>query len=310
MQRLVTAIATAAIIVWTSPAFAATMSLDTTVTAFDLVQKLLGSAPGITVLPGSREVSGAAGIFFNAGDSLPFEEGITLATGNARTASQINLDDGASVDSGTGGDTQLSALIGGTPTTNAAVLEFAFTAVNPVVSFQYVFASEEYNEWVGTRFNDVFGFFLNDVNIALVPRTATKTVPVAVSAVNCSSNNQFYTNNDDPSPGDEADEKCAASGKAYANLPIQYDGLIGAGSNPEYWLHATGSVNTGGAVNTIKLAIADTSDHLYDSAVFLKAGSFQNAPPPVNTVPEPSSLGLLGLGVGLACRRRARRHNA
>jgi hypothetical protein len=56
------------------------------------------------------------------------------------------------------------------------------------VSFQYVFASEEYNEYVCSNFNDVFAFFLNGVsvplaqtNIATIPGTNT---PVAIYILN------------------------------------------------------------------------------------------------------------------------------
>ena len=47
----------------------------------------------------------------------------------------------------------------------------------------------------------------------------------------------------------------------------------------------------------LKVAIADASDTVLDSGVFLKAGSFQNTPPPVGEVPEPASMLLLGTGL-------------
>lgn len=62
------------------------------------------------------------------------------------------------------------------------MLEFDFTTTGGNLFFSFVFASEEYNEYVNSSFNDVFGFFVNGVNIALVPGTST---PVAINSVNC-----------------------------------------------------------------------------------------------------------------------------
>jgi len=54
------------------------------------------------------------------------------------------------------------------PTFNAATLTFKFIPTADTISFQYVFGSEEYSEFVGTPFNDTFAFLLNGHNIALI----------------------------------------------------------------------------------------------------------------------------------------------
>ena len=56
--------------------------------------------------------------------------------------------------------------IGNSPTINdAAVLEFDFIAISDTILFDFVFASDEYLEFVNTAFNDVFGFFLSGPGI-------------------------------------------------------------------------------------------------------------------------------------------------
>ena len=76
-------------------------------------------------------------------------------------------------------------------TYDASVLEFDFVPLNDTVKCRFVFGSEEYSEWVGSTFNDVFGFFVtgprpdsglyNNYNIALVPET---DIPVSINNVN------------------------------------------------------------------------------------------------------------------------------
>lgn len=65
----------------------------------------------------------------------------------------------------------------------------------------YVFSSDKYNEYVHSVHNDVFAFFVNGDNCALVPGTAD---PVSINTINNgnpygsspSENPQYYRNND------------------------------------------------------------------------------------------------------------------
>jgi len=262
-------------------------------TAQQMVAALVAGSAGITIVAGSEVYTGdavASGTFTGGSGILPFNTGVILTSGSAAGAIGPNNNGGFTVDNSGGSDAQLSAL-SGQNTFDAAVLEFDFIPVAATVSFQYVFGSEEYNEFVGS-FNDVFAFFLNGTNIALVPGTNT---PVSVNNVNCGVNPQYYTDN-----GGGGAAPCGNAG-----LNTQYDGL--AGANPLFALFALGNVNPG-VSNHIKLAIADAGDPVLDSGVFLAGGSFINQPPPVAAVPEPTTLALLGAGLGgLATRVRRRR---
>ena len=189
------------------------------------------------------------------------QSGVILSTGNAVNAVGPNttlLNDGNNAWTG---DSDLEATLAaaGIPmsSANATVLEFDFTPISPNFSFDFIFASEEYPEYVNNpNFNDVFGFFLSGpgiagpysngaVNIALVPTTTTATNVVSISNVNggyaalgCPfvvpavnpSNQQYYVNN------------CGGTS-------IQYDGFTTV-------LTATYPVECGQTYH-IKLAIAN-----------------------------------------------------
>ena len=43
--------------------------------------------------------------------------------------------------------------------TDGAILEFDFVPISNLVSFNFVFSSDEYLTYVNTQFNDIFGFF-------------------------------------------------------------------------------------------------------------------------------------------------------
>src|SRR5262249_13892095 len=148
-----------------------------------------------------------------------------------------NNNGGQTTVTGTPGDTDLDAIVAPNNTFDATALEFDFVTQGSQLQFDYVFSSEEYNEFFNASFNDGFAFFLNGKNVALLPGTTT---PVSIDNVTLGLNSSFYINNaesTDPTP---------------APLPLldtQMDGLTVV-------LTVTATV-TPGVTNHIKLAIAD-----------------------------------------------------
>ena len=59
-------------------------------------------------------------------------------------------------------------------------------------TFFYAFGSEEYNEYVGSQYNDVFRLLVNDVDVALIPGSGDV---VAINNVNLDRNADFFTDN-------------------------------------------------------------------------------------------------------------------
>jgi gliding motility-associated-like protein len=192
--------------------------------------------------------------------------GILLTTGTIQSTAAgphgPNDESGAGLDNGEPGEPLLAAAAGN-PSFNAARLEFDFVPQSDTIRFNYVFASEEYLEFVNGGVNDAFGFFISgpnpaggtytDQNIALVPGTAT---PITIDNVNAGVNSAYYVDNGDgftpPQNG--------------SNTYVQYDGLTTV-------LEASAAVTCGQTYHII-IVISDIGDGVWDSGVFLEEDSF------------------------------------
>ena len=148
----------------------AQLVVNNSATATQLANKIVGS--GVTIsnvsLNNGSSVSGGTGIFSNGNTTnIGLTDGVLLTTGKATDAIGANGAD-------TGNDnTDLSedqkdftddpnlAAIATASIRDQSILKFDFVAQSDFITVQYVFASDEYNEWVCSQYNDLFAFFRN-----------------------------------------------------------------------------------------------------------------------------------------------------
>jgi len=201
------------------------------------------------------------GYFDASGSSFPLQTGIVLSTGKLSNVGGPN--DSLSDDDAPNwtGDTDLETTLNESNTLNATIIEFNFSVRAEQISFNYVFASEEYQENNSStcQYSDLFGFLIRKetdqeyTNIALVPRTET---PVKVTTVHSGV------------PG-----TCGPINEAYFGgwnsntAPINFNGQTAV-------LTATANIIPD-EIYHVKLVIADEQNFRYDSAVFLEASSFK-----------------------------------
>ena len=156
---------------------------------------LLGSASNLEILSASYVGSGdASGIIttFPADHYLKPSFGtgaIVLTTGDASLSLVVPNDSGSSsAGNDVPGDAQLSE-----NGFDASVLVIELQATEAgSLSFAYAFASEEYPEFVGSNFNDVFRLLVDDVDVAKIPGSGDI---VTINNVNLDKNAEFFTLN-------------------------------------------------------------------------------------------------------------------
>jgi PKD repeat protein len=247
-----------------------------------LAQTLVGPGVAISNVQYTGATDARGTFAFADATVVGVAQGVVLSSGNAHDVVGPNTSDSYSTDWTNPGDADLSAL-SGFPTFDAAVLEFDFVPVASQVTFQYAFASDEYPEWVSTAYNDVFAFFINGADCALVRQVAgdptAPFVPVAVNDINDS--NPVL----DPPPVPMRPDLFRANYFDSAGpslIDLELDGITRV-------LTCQADVSPG-VTNHMKLAIADSSDGIYDSAVFIEAGSLvSNENPTADLGLDPSS---------------------
>jgi gliding motility-associated-like protein len=247
--------------------WAQNISVNDTYTAQQLVENVLINSPCANVsnfsVNGGNFASGEKSYgYFTAGtSSFPFSNGIVLSTSTAIGTQGPNtslLSDDAP---GWGGDSDLEQALSISNTSNATILEFDFKPLTSQISFDYIFASEEYHGTAPCHYSDGFAFLLkvagspsNYQNLALIPNT---TIPVKVTTVH---------------PQISGGSGCPAENESFfgsynsSSAPINFNGQTTV-------MTAKATVIAGTTYH-IKLVIADETNPQYDSAIFLGGGSF------------------------------------
>jgi gliding motility-associated-like protein len=250
------------------------ITVDDTKTAADLVTILTQSSTCISVssqtVKGDNFTAGknSYGHFNAAGSSFPFSEGIILSTGNATSS----IGPFVAGEKGEGkftwlGDPELNQILG-INSLNATVLEFDFIPQTNYISFNYIFASNEYQFYFPCEYSDGFAFLIKEnipgavyQNLAIIPETTT---PVSSQNIHPKINDIVL--NGTKYPGCPALNENYFNGFNPASSPINYSG--------QTVVMKAQTQLVAGKNYHIKLVIADSRDPDRNSAVFIESGSF------------------------------------
>jgi outer membrane protein OmpA-like peptidoglycan-associated protein len=234
-----------------------------------------------------RGASRAIGSFTDKDSIFNMASGIVLSSGAVKEIDSTNTKQNTTTRNWRGAPNYLSVLAGGVAK-DAARIEITFVPRKEFISFNFVFGSEEYPEYVQSSFNDAFAFLLfspdGDVqNLAVIPGTDD---PITVNSVNYLKNQEYYVNNSlleynfrdnfkiDTTYFWRDNKKFAkvirynieAAIKDDPKIPVEFDGFTKL-------LQAKANVIPNKRYKLI-ICIADTSDRIYDSGVLIEAGSF------------------------------------
>ncbi len=230
-----------------------------------------GNCRNVTNISSLGSPNMSIGLFANGESTIGIPKGILITTGAVQLARGPNSSGDASstVSTISQNDEDLDQLAT-SELFDVTGIEFDFVPLSESVSFTYVFASEEYCEFVGTTFNDVFGFFVcgpgingsfenNAINVATL--TNSDEI-VSINSVNHLENEQFYVDNVTNLDAGA----CGIDASPVAEDYIEYDGYT-------IPLVASFSVIPCETYH-IRLVIGDVGDSNLDSAVFIEANSF------------------------------------
>ncbi len=224
------------------------------------VEPPLSAAGTFTVANSVLGAGFSGGVILSSGraDNVEGTEDALSITGN------YNELPGATGELGLSGDADLETLYSEWDFYDATSLEFDFVPDANQVSIQFIFASEEYTEYVEAGFNDTFAIFVNGqtVNLATVE---PHDDPVSVDSINLVRNRLLYRNNDihnspEPLSGYYVTEADGFTTIITCILPVDAN-----------------------ETNSLKLVIADAGDSILDSWALLKGASLTTTKPLIVT---------------------------
>jgi gliding motility-associated-like protein len=251
------------------------ITVDDSKTPESLVKNVLinSSCINITTVQasGNPASTGQSYASFNSGTSgFPFSSGIVLSTSPSKNAEGPYIEENSKgvTNSQWKGDADLNKALNNSESTQATVLEFDFVALTNSISFNYIFASNEYQTYYPCKYSDGFAFLIKEAgtteeykNLAVLPDS---TVPVSSTTVHTKIDpvivsGQSFT-------GCEAINENFFNGYNNGQSPINYAGQTVV-------MNARTQVVPNKTYH-LKLVIADDPTGQFNSAVFIQGGSF------------------------------------
>lgn len=230
----------------------AELTYDVNATAMQMANAIFGT--GVTVTGASYSGDNASSAIYSNGQLspgvVPSATGVILSTGKAVDFTQSSGDPNraagtSSNTSGINNDAQFNALAG-TSTYDASILNVDFIPTGNVMTMSFVFASDEYPEYINSQFNDIAGVWINGSHVPL--GVANGTTSVTNINPNTTASNLYVSNTGD-------------------QYNTEMDGFT-------VTLTLTIPVNPG-VVNSIRIGVADVSDSSYDSSLLIAGKSAQ-----------------------------------
>ncbi|MCG7494130.1 Hint domain-containing protein [Thalassobius sp. Cn5-15] len=232
------------------------LPINNNASAIQMAQEIFGA--GVTVVnadySGDRRSSGT----YSNGDAIadgvtPGDTGVILSTGRTsnftRSSGSTNTNISNSTSSNTRGinDNADFNAAAGTRTYDAAFLDVDFIPNGDTMTIQFVFASEEYPEFVNSLYQDFIGVWVNGQQVDL----AVGDGDIDPLNINGNSNESLFISN------------------LNDDFNTEMDGFT-----------ATMTLNMNvipGQVNSLRIGIADVSDSSYDSTLLIAGDSIQTA---------------------------------
>ncbi|MBP7808289.1 MAG: OmpA family protein [Bacteroidia bacterium] len=180
------------------------LTVDTTLSVEYLVDKILvgnGIRMGNIQCKTDKQ---AIGYFKCPDNKIGIKSGLIIASGQAANAVGPNNSPGSTTflrlikKKRMRIDKDIRKISHGSRLYDISIIEFDFIPLYNKVVFEYSFGSEEYKEYVGSQFNDVFGFFVSgpemkQKNVALLPNDKNA---VTINNVNQKKNKIYFIDND------------------------------------------------------------------------------------------------------------------